>query len=111
VVIARALASNPKLLVADEPIASLDVSIRAEILELLNSLVETHGVGILYITHDLLSAKMLSDHALVLNEGKLVESGPAADVINNPKDPYTRKLLDAIPQPSHRKDVRASIGS
>ncbi|GAB3753660.1 ABC transporter ATP-binding protein [Microlunatus parietis] len=111
VVIARALASNPKLLIADEPIASLDVSIRAEILELLNSLVDTHGVGILYITHDLLSAKMLSDHALVLNEGRLVESGPAADVINNPKDPYTRKLLDAIPQPSHRKDVSASLGS
>lgn len=99
VVIARALAPEPKLIVADEPIASLDVSIRAEILELLNKLVKDHDCGILYITHDLLSARMLADNALVLDGGKLMESGRAIDVITNPKDDYTRKLLDAIPNP------------
>ena len=85
VVIARALASRPELIMADEPIASLDASIRAEILDLLDDLVVSHGVGILYITHDLLSSKKISDH---------------------PKDDYTRRLLDAIPQPGHRPDLR-----
>lgn len=105
VVIARALASRPDLIVADEPIASLDVSIRAEILDLLDELVTTQGVGILYITHDLLSARKLSDHALVLSKGRVVESGAARDVIDHPKDEYTRRLLDAIPQPAHRPDL------
>jgi peptide/nickel transport system ATP-binding protein len=99
VVIARALSVQPELIVADEPISSLDVSIRAEILELLNRLVQDNDVGILYITHDLLSARMLSDEVIVLNEGKVVESGPSLDVIRNPKDPYTRTLLEAIPNP------------
>jgi peptide/nickel transport system ATP-binding protein len=99
VVIARALAPNPKLIVADEPISSLDVSIRAEILELLNNLVKEHDCGILYISHDLLSARMLADNALVLDGGKLMESGRAIDVITNPQDEYTRKLLEAIPNP------------
>ena len=102
VVIARALASRPKLIIADEPIASLDVSIRAEILTLLKDLVDDQGVGILYITHDLLSARMLADRVLVLSAGHLVESGPAEQVINHPADDYTRRLLEAIPQPSRR---------
>jgi len=99
VVIARALAPNPDILIADEPIASLDVSIRAEILELLHDLVVTHGVGMLYITHDLLSAQTLADYAIVLNHGEVIEQGPAADVIDNPTKGYTRELLDAIPNP------------
>ena len=102
VVIARALAPNPRLIVADEPIASLDVSIRAEILELLDDLVKSRNVGILYITHDLLSARMLADEALVLSKGVVVESGPILEVISNPKDAYTRKLLAAIPNPKFR---------
>ncbi|WP_152360877.1 ABC transporter ATP-binding protein [Microlunatus speluncae] len=102
VVIARALASRPKLIIADEPIASLDVSIRAEILALLKALVDDQGVGILYITHDLLSARLLADRVLVLSAGRLVESGEARDVINHPQDDYTRRLLDAIPQPGRR---------
>ncbi len=106
VVIARALASRPELIIADEPIASLDVSIRAEILDLLDDLVVSHGVGILYITHDLLSAKKIADHALVLSKGKVVESGDAQQVIDHPRDEYTRRLLEAIPQPSHRTDLR-----
>ena len=97
--IARALAVEPELIIADEPISSLDVSIRAEVLELLNRLVQERDVGILYITHDLLSARMLSDEVIVLNGGKVVEQGPALDVIRNPQDGYTRLLLDAIPNP------------
>ena len=99
VVIARALAVEPQLIVADEPISSLDVSIRAEVLELLNKLVHERDVGILYITHDLLSARMLSDEVVVLNNGIVVEQGPSLQVIRYPKDSYTRELLAAVPNP------------
>jgi peptide/nickel transport system ATP-binding protein len=99
VVIARALAVEPELIIADEPISSLDVSIRAEVLELLNRLVQDRDVGILYITHDLLSARMLADEVVVLNEGRVVEQGPALDVIRHPEDDYTQMLLEAIPNP------------
>jgi peptide/nickel transport system ATP-binding protein len=99
VVIARALAAEPEIVIADEPISSLDVSIRAEILELLGSLVREHDMGILSITHDLLSARMLSDEVLVLNDGHVVERGPTLDVIRSPRDEYTRRLLDAVPNP------------
>jgi len=105
VVIARALAAEPRLVIADEPIASLDVSIRAEILEVLQSLVSDHGVGMLYITHDLLSAKSLANHALVLKDGRLIESGPAEQVIDNPQAEYTRQLLDAIPNPFEKRSA------
>jgi peptide/nickel transport system ATP-binding protein len=99
VVIARALAANPELIVADEPISSLDVSIRAEILELLHELVRGRNLGVLYITHDLLSARLLADEIIVLNDGRVVEQGPALDVIRNPAHGYTRTLLEAIPNP------------
>jgi peptide/nickel transport system ATP-binding protein len=102
VVIARALAADPELIVADEPISSLDVSIRAEILELLQQLVRDHDLGVLYITHDLLSARLLADEIIVLNGGRVVEHGPALEVIRNPADDYTRTLLEAIPQPFER---------
>ena len=85
VVIARAIAPDPKILVADEPISMLDVSIRAEILELLDTLVRTRDIAILYITHDLLSARLLADDVLVLHEGKIVESG--ADAGRDPRRP------------------------
>ncbi len=99
VVIARALAVEPELIIADEPISSLDVSIRAEVLELLNRLVHDRDVGILYITHDLLSARMLADEVVVLNNGVVVEQGPSLEVIRHPQDAYTRLLLEAIPNP------------
>jgi len=105
VVIARALAAEPRLIVADEPIASLDVSIRAEILEVLQSLVSDHGVGMLYITHDLLSAKSLANHAIVLQNGRVIEAGTAAEVIDDPRAEYTRQLLDAIPNPFQRRSA------
>jgi oligopeptide/dipeptide ABC transporter ATP-binding protein len=99
VVTARALAPEPEILVADEPISMLDVSIRAEILELLGELTRTRRLAMLYITHDLLSARLLADDVLVLNKGRLVESGPTLDVIGAAKDDYTRLLLDSIPNP------------
>ncbi|GAA4351780.1 ABC transporter ATP-binding protein [Angustibacter luteus] len=99
VVVARALAPNPQIIVADEPISMLDVSIRAEVLELLDSLVRDRDLAVLYITHDLLSARMLADEVLVLHEGHLVEQGPALTVIREARDDYTRQLLEAIPNP------------
>jgi peptide/nickel transport system ATP-binding protein len=99
VVVARALAPDPEVLIADEPISMLDVSIRAEVLELLDGLVRERSIAVLYITHDLLSARMLADDVLVLNQGELVESGDALSVIREAKQDYTRRLVDAIPNP------------
>ena len=97
IVVARALAPDPDIIIADEPISMLDVSIRAEILQLLDKLVRERRIAMLYITHDLLSARLLSDEIMVLNKGKVVEQGPAKQIIMQPKDEYTRLLLDAIP--------------
>src|SRR5918912_1698245 len=101
VVVARALAPDPQLIIADEPTSMLDVSIRAEILQLLDKLVRERRIAMLYITHDLLSARLLSDEILVLNHGRVVEQGPASRVIREPRDVYTRLLLDAIPKLEH----------
>ena len=106
VVIARALAPEPEMIIADEPISSLDVSIRAEILQLLDKLVRDHRIAMLYITHDLLSARLLSDEILVLNKGKVVEHGPAKQIITQPRDAYTRLLLEAIPKLDFNADGR-----
>ena len=98
VVVARALAPDPELIIADEPTSMLDVSIRAEILQLLDKLVRERRMAMLDITHDLLSPRLLSDEILVLNHGRVVEQGPASRVIREPRDVYTRLLLDAIPK-------------
>jgi peptide/nickel transport system ATP-binding protein len=100
VVIARALACNPRLIVADEPVSMLDVSLRAGVLALLRDLREQTGVSLLYITHDLLSARLITDDILVLHDGKIVEHGPTARVMRRPQDEYTIQLLDAIPNPA-----------
>jgi peptide/nickel transport system ATP-binding protein len=110
VVIARALASEPEVLVADEPISMLDVSIRAEIVALLDELVRERGIAMLYITHDLLSARLLADEVMVLNQGEMVEQGPALEVIREARDPYTRRLLAAIPRPGSAKPGGAGAG-
>ncbi len=99
VVIARALAASPTILVADEPVSMLDVSIRAEILDLLRTLVRDNELAMLYITHDLLSARALADEVAVLESGQIVEQGSAGDVIDRSQHPYTRELLAAIPNP------------
>jgi peptide/nickel transport system ATP-binding protein len=100
VVIARALACNPRLIVADEPVSMLDVSLRAGVLALLRDLREQTGVSLLYITHDLLSARLITDDILVLHDGRIVEHGPTARVMRRPQDEYTIRLLDAIPNPA-----------
>jgi peptide/nickel transport system ATP-binding protein len=102
VVIARALACDPDLIVADEPVSMLDVSLRAGVLRLLAKLRADRGLSLLYITHDLLSARVVTDEILVLHSGGLVESGATKDVLQHPKDPYTTHLLDAVPNPFAR---------
>lgn len=99
VVIARAMAAEPRVLIADEPISMLDVSIRAEILELLAGMVRTRDMAMLYITHDLLSARLLADHTMVMHRGRIVEDDATREVVLKPKEDYTRLLLDAIPNP------------
>jgi peptide/nickel transport system ATP-binding protein len=99
VVIARALACNPQLLIADEPVSMLDVSLRADVLDLLARLRLERGLSLLYITHDLLSARVVTDELLVLNKGKIVETGPTVRVLRQPRDAYTRELLAAMPNP------------
>ena len=99
VAIARALASRPKLLVADEPVSMLDVSVRLGVLNLLADLQREEGLGVLYITHDLATARHFSDEILVLNQGRVVERGLADDVILRPQNPYTQELRAASPDP------------
>jgi peptide/nickel transport system ATP-binding protein len=99
VAIARALASRPSLLVADEPVSMLDVSIRLGVLNLLADLQREEGLGVLYITHDLATARHFSDEIIVLNQGRIVEQGSADDVILRPQDPYTKELRAASPDP------------
>ncbi|MGG7465253.1 ABC transporter ATP-binding protein [Plantibacter sp. YIM 135347] len=99
VAIARALASRPSLLIADEPVSMLDVSIRLGVLNLLADLQRESNLGVLYITHDLATARHFSDEIMVLNHGRVVERGPADDVILNPQHEYTRTLRDASPDP------------
>ncbi|MBU3067737.1 ABC transporter ATP-binding protein [Nocardia sp. NEAU-G5] len=97
IVLARALALEPKLIVADEPVSALDVSIQAQILNLMIDLRRRHGLTYVFISHDLSVVRYLSTRIGVMYLGKLVESGPAADVYRNPRHPYTRGLIDTVP--------------
>jgi len=99
VVIARALACEPDVIVADEPVSMLDVSLRAGVLRLLAKLRRERGLSLLYITHDLLSARVVTDQILVLNKGQVVESGITKEVLQRPQHPYTIQLLDALANP------------
>ena len=99
VVIARALVLKPKLIIADEPVSMLDVSVRAEILELMLDLQKKHGISYIYITHDLSTARYLGQKIAVMYLGKIVESGPIDDVLFHPRHPYTQALIDAISEP------------
>ncbi|MBB93725.1 MAG: microcin ABC transporter ATP-binding protein [Rhodobacteraceae bacterium] len=97
VMIAMALANKPDILIADEPTTALDVTIQAQILELLAALKESEGMGLLFITHDLGIVRRFADTVCVMKGGEIVETGPAAEIFANPQHPYTRKLLGAEP--------------
>jgi oligopeptide/dipeptide ABC transporter ATP-binding protein len=109
VVIAGALVLNPQLLVADEPVSMLDVSIRAEILNLLHQLREERGITILYITHDLATAAYFTDRVAVMYLGRIVEIGPTKTVLSDPRHPYTQALLSVIPVPNPRRRRKRMI--
>ncbi len=109
VVIARAIATNPALIVADEPVSMLDVSIRSGVLQLLDTLRSEQRLAIVYITHDLLSAQLLSDRVMVMYRGSVVEEGTALDVISHPLHPYTQHLVDAIPHPKKRHQRHSRV--
>jgi oligopeptide/dipeptide ABC transporter ATP-binding protein len=100
--IARALALEPKLLVADEPLAGLDVSVQAQILALLRRLREERGIAYLLISHDLAAVRQLADRVAIMYLGRVVEVGPKSDIYERPRHPYTRALLDSAPRPFSR---------
>jgi peptide/nickel transport system ATP-binding protein len=112
VAIARALAVRPRVLLADEPVSMLDVSIRLGVLNILADLRERERLAILYITHDIASARYLADTIVVMYAGQVVESGPAEEVTDRPEHPYTRLLLSAAPDPDHTgRAGRPALGS
>ena len=94
--IARALATGPSLLICDEPTSSLDVSVQAKILNLLEQLRGEHGLAMLFITHDLAIARHVCDRIAVMDDGKIIESGKARDIIDHPEHPLTQQLIDAV---------------
>jgi len=102
IAIARALAVNPRLILADEPTSMLDVSVRIGVLNLMRSLCEQQGISMLYITHDLASARYLADRIVVMFAGEFVEGGEAMELLANPAHPYTRLLISAVPDPHRR---------
>lgn len=107
--IARALAVNPEFIVADESVSALDVSVQAQILNLMLSLRDKHNLTILFIAHDLSVVEYLCDQVVVLYLGKVVESGNANDVYSNPQHPYTRALMSAVPVPDPKANINREI--
>ena len=101
VAIARALSLHPKAIIADEPPSPLDVSVRAQILNLLSDLKKELGLAMVFISHDIQTVRYISDRIAVMNAGKVVEEGDADTLLNHPSDPYTRKLLGAAPSLLH----------
>ncbi|MFN5966956.1 MAG: ATP-binding cassette domain-containing protein, partial [Pseudanabaena sp.] len=97
--IARALALNPKLIVADEPVSALDVSVQAQVLNLLKELQAEFGLTYIFISHDLGVVKFMSDRIMVMNKGAIVELDTAESIYTNPQQEYTQKLISAIPKP------------
>jgi oligopeptide transport system ATP-binding protein len=104
--IARALIMNPELIIADEAISALDVSIQAQIVNLMKAIQEESGAALLFIAHDLTMVKYLSDRVGVLHRGRLVETGSKEEIFSHPVHPYTRSLLSAIPQPNPRLEKK-----
>ena len=103
--LARAIILGPEVLIADEPVSMLDMSVRAKILELMLELKDELGLTYIYITHDLATAKFLCDRIAIMYLGKIVEIGPSAEIYEDPKHPYTQALLRAIPEPDPTRTV------
>ena len=99
VVIARAIVVQPEIIIADEPVSMLDVSIRAEILELMKEIQLKNKISMIYITHDLATAKYFADNIIILNSGKIMEAGTINKVLTNPENAYTKSLIAAISEP------------
>lgn len=109
--IARAIITRPKLLVCDEPVSALDVSIQAQIIQLLNRLRSEFGLAMIFISHDLSVVRLVCDKVMVLYLGRVVESGPAVDVFNTPQHPYSQALLSAVlvPDPKRARTRQRAI--
>jgi peptide/nickel transport system ATP-binding protein len=107
--LARALAVNPAVIIADEPTSMLDVSIRLSVLDTLQRLKAERGIALLYITHDIATARYVAEETAVLFRGRIVESGPTAAVIDDPRHPYTRLLLSAVPDTARPFDAGGSL--
>ncbi len=112
--IARALSLEPRLLVADEPTSALDVSVQAKVLSLFQDLQREHGFACLFISHDLAVVEMVSSRIAVMHHGKLVEVGPSSQIVNDPQDPYTQRLIAAVPVPDpeeqrERRETRDAL--
>jgi peptide/nickel transport system ATP-binding protein len=105
VAIARALAVEPQVLLCDEPVAALDVSVQAQILELLRDVNRNEGTSLLFITHDLGVVRQVTENVLVLYRGAVVETGPTDAVLDDPQDDYTRRLVAAMPSTQTRQEI------
>jgi peptide/nickel transport system ATP-binding protein len=106
---AQALAYRPKVILADEPVSMLDISIRIGLLNVMTSLRDDQGVSLLYITHDIASARYAADRMMVMYAGRIVESGPVEEVLGNPLHPYTQLLVAAVPDPRAELMVTAEM--
>ena len=98
IAIARALAPSPRVLIADEAVSALDVSVRAQVLNLMTDLVAQHGLTLVFVSHDLAVVRHLCDTIVVMQHGRVVESGLAARVYADPQHPYTQRLLASVPR-------------